>query len=338
MTYIFIPNTVTQIGGFAFGGETLTIYCEADSQPEGWDIYWNSKNFGKFPVVWGQTQSDLPTTSNDTVNKFIIFINDGLKYVVTDSEKREVEVSKPSGAILKGNLIIPSTVENEGTIYTVTSLPQYAFSDCRELTSVFIPNSVNSIGMDAFINCTGLTKADFESTESVCGMQFGGCFANPLYYAHHLYMDGVEITELVVPSPVREIGNYAFINCSGLTSVFISGSVTTIGDEAFLGCEGLTSVSIPGSVTAIGDEAFFGCKGLTSVSIPNSIASIGNLVFFDCGNIQFNEYDNALYLGNADNPYFLLYEAKTKQITTCEVNEHCKIIYNEAFKNSFLQK
>ncbi len=84
---------------------------------------------------------------------------------------------------------------------------------------------------------------------------------------------------------VTSIGNYAFYNCSSLTSVTIGNSVTSIGDWAFRGCSSLTSVTIPNSVTSIEMAAFYGCSGLTSVTIPNSVTSIGDGAFYDCSSL-----------------------------------------------------
>ncbi len=84
---------------------------------------------------------------------------------------------------------------------------------------------------------------------------------------------------------VIAIGNGAFINCSGLTSVTISNSVTSIGVAAFYGCSSLTSVTIPNSVTGIDIYAFYGCSSLTSVTIPNSVTSIGNRAFYGCSSL-----------------------------------------------------
>ena len=86
----------------------------------------------------------------------------------------------------------------------------------------------------------------------------------------------------VIPNSVTSIGNYAFYNCSSLTSVTIPNSVTSIGSYAFKGCSGLTSVTIPNSVTYIWDSAFSGCSGLTSVTIGNSVTSIGWYAFANC--------------------------------------------------------
>ena len=93
------------------------------------------------------------------------------------------------------------------------------------------------------------------------------------------------LTSVTIPNSVTSIGDYAFQNCSGLTSVTIPNSVTSIGNYAFSGCSGLTSVTIPNSVTSIGEGAFNACKGLTSVTIPNSVTSIGQSAFYGCSGL-----------------------------------------------------
>ncbi|MBR4264112.1 MAG: leucine-rich repeat protein [Paludibacteraceae bacterium] len=96
------------------------------------------------------------------------------------------------------------------------------------------------------------------------------------------FRDCSGLTSVTIPESVTSIGNRAFEDCSGLTSVTIPNSVTSIGDAAFGWCTGLTSVTIPGSVTGIGDAAFMDCYGLTSVTIPNSVTSIGDYAFYGC--------------------------------------------------------
>ena len=108
-------------------------------------------------------------------------------------------------------------------------------------------------------------------------------------------------------------------------------SVTSIGDFAFSNCFSLTSITIPNSVTSIGYAAFYNCSSLTSVTIPNSVTSIGGSAFFGCSSLQYNEYDEACYLGNDENPYVVLVMAKSTDITVCDINAKCKFIYESAF-------
>ena len=103
------------------------------------------------------------------------------------------------------------------------------------------------------------------------------------------YVGNIIIPESITYSgttySVTSIGDNAFRDCSGLTSVTIPNSVTSIGDGAFAFCSGLTSVTIPNSVTSIGEGAFFGCSGLTSVTIPNSVTSIDRYAFSGCSSL-----------------------------------------------------
>ena len=175
-----------------------------------------------------------------------------------------------------------------------TFIASNAFAGCSGLTSVEIPNSVTSIGEDAFKDCSGLEKVEIHDLAAWCGIEFGNYYANPLDYAHHLYMNGSEITELVIPDGVTSIGNHAFVYCTGLTSVTIPNSVTSIGNSAFNGCSGLTSVTIPNSVTSIGSFAFQHCSGLTSVEIPNSVQTIEKYAFSYCEKLTSIEIPNSV--------------------------------------------
>ena len=87
------------------------------------------------------------------------------------------------------------------------------------------------------------------------------------------------VTYNSVKYSVTSIGESAFSDCTGLTSVTIPNSVTSIEGSAFSWCTGLTSVTIGNSVTSIGDHAFCECTSLTSVTIPNSVTSIGGSAF-----------------------------------------------------------
>ena len=206
---------------------------------------------------------------------------DGIYYNLISKAKLAEVTSSPNE--YSGSIIIPSTVIYGGVEYSVSSIREYAFAFSSNLTSVTIPNSVTSIGKYAFERCFGLTTVNISDIAAWCNISFGEIdSSNPLLYAHHLYLNGEEIKELVIPSSLTSIGDYTFIGCSGLTSVIIPNNVTTIGNFAFYGCSGLTSVSIPNSVTCIDDYAFSGCTGLTSITIPNSVVFIEYGAFSGC--------------------------------------------------------
>ena len=143
---------------------------------------------------------------------------------------------------------------------------------------IVIPNSVTSIGTNAFQGCTGLTSVTLNSNAIVSKTYTSSSNISSFF--------GTQVTEYVIGNDVTSIGDYAFYNCSGLTSVTIGNSVTSIRKRAFSGCSGLTSVTIPNSVTSIGDYAFYGCSGLTGeLVIPNSVTSIGYDAFQGCSSL-----------------------------------------------------
>ena len=208
----------------------------------------------------------------------------GITYDAVTKAKVATVIAKETGKY-SGSVVIPETIVHNNVTCSVTSIGDGAFSGCSGLTSVTIPNSVTSIGDDAFAYCKGLKEVHISDLAAWCNISFEGLTANPLSYAHNLYLNGELVTDLVIPNSVTSIGNYAFCFCDGLTSITIPNSVTSIGDYAFSNCSGLTSITIPNSVTSIGGGAFQYCSGLTSITIPNSVTTIGDDAFGGCSGL-----------------------------------------------------
>ena len=149
----------------------------------------------------------------------------------------------------------------------------------------------------------------------------------------YAFSDCSSLTSITIPNSVTTIKEYAFSNCSSLTSVTIPNSVTTIGGWAFSICSSLPSVTIPNSVTTIGDYAFSHCIPLTSITIPNSVTKIGKYTFDYCSNLTSITIPNSVTeIGDYAFTYCLALTSVTIPNSVTEIEE-------ETFKNCYnLQK
>ena len=226
-----------------------------------------------------------------------------LIYRVNDDQVSVTVIGHVDGYNAQGALVIPESVSYEGHDYAVTVIGNAAFMYCFYLTSLTIPNSVNTIEEAAFAYCSGFT-GDLVIPNSVNAIEasaFHTCYG----------FDGT----LVLGNGVTSIGAWAFNSCDGLTSVLnIPSNVASIGEDAFVYCKfegivvdpenpnfdsrndcnaiietstnelttGCKNTVIPNSVTAIGSNAFKGITGMTSIEIPNSVVSIEDNVFAFC--------------------------------------------------------
>jgi len=164
----------------------------------------------------------------------------------------------------------------DGTVW----ISSKAFYDCLNLTSITIPESIKYIQYAAFIGCESLASVHINNLAAWCLIQFE-MVSNPLIYAHHLYLNGVKLTKLIIPNGIKSIEDWTFAGCSDLTNVEFPNSVISIGNYAFNSCTGLTNLHLPNSVTTIGTAAFSGCSSLTNVTLPESITRIDNSAFWD---------------------------------------------------------
>lgn len=228
-----------------------------------------------------------------------------LNYIINSDGTTVTVTGHVDGTAATGSLVIPESVNYQGTSYPVTRIGDSAFMGCHGLTSLALPDSVIEIGHHAFSFCSSFTgDLVFPNSLTTIGWSaFASCSS---------------LNSLTLPNSVTTIDNTAFSFCSGLTSLSIPNSVASIGENPFAYCYGLEQIVvepgnmvydsrnncnaiiktntnelvsgcmnsiIPNTVTTLGKAAFCGCYGLNSVNLPNSITTIGENAFWDCNNM-----------------------------------------------------
>ena len=155
---------------------------------------------------------------------------------------------------------------------TLVTIGSDAFFNCSSLTGITIPNSVTTIGTNAFNGCIALISADLSCKATVIpdGL-FTGCKS---------------LTTAALPSYTTDIGVAAFSGCSSLASINIPDTVKTIAKDAFNGCASLKRISLSTELKTIGEMAFKDCTGLTEIFIPNKVKTISEEAFSGCTSLQ----------------------------------------------------
>lgn len=200
---------------------------------------------------------------------------------------------------LTGMLTIP-----EG----VTSIGNFGFGDCTGLTGVSIPKSLTSIGEDAFYECEALTAVYITDIAAWCRLKFHLFWDSPLSYAHHLYLNGVEVQNLEIPDEITSISDCAFYECTSLQSMSTGDGVDTIGWRSFWFCTNLRSITLGKNVKYIKDDAFYSCSALSDIySYPVEPPTLQDYGVFD----QVDIYSLTIHVpkGSKDkyNKYFPWY-------------------------------
>ena len=279
LTSVSIPDSVTTIGGYAFiGCSGLTELIIPDSV--------TSIGERAFSSCTGLTSITVPDGVT-SIEENTFYGCTGLTSVTFGDGVTSIGQQAFSGCTGLTEFTIPDSV---------TSIGNNAFSGCTGLTSITIPDTISNIDPYAFASCTGVTSITLPCSCNATNYVFENCSAitnihvtsgtgewnmstgtfSPWYYSRE---NALTVT---LDEGIARIGNDAFANCTGLTSISIPSPVTVIGQRAFQGCTGLTEVSLPDTVTNIGTGAFEDCAALTSIIIPDSVETIEYSCFQGC--------------------------------------------------------
>ena len=286
LTSVSIPNSVTTIGLCAFDGcSGLTSVIIPNSVTSiGGSAFYDCRNLTSLTI----------SNSVTSIGGFAFCNCSGLTSVII-----------PEGVITIGNM---------------------AFENCSGLTSLTIPNSVTSIGYNAFYGCSRISSVYISDISAWCRIKHGGN-TNPnslIPSSHHLYLNGVEVEQLIIPSDITSLESYIFYGCSYITSINIPNSVTSIGECAFSGCSRVSSLTLPDNLMIIKKQTFQNCRSLQKLIIPVSVQNIYQEAFSGCNalneivaqpetppfiyNDTFSNYDCTLKVPDAGKDAYLAHE------------------------------
>ena len=335
MESITLGNDVTSIGSYAFSKCTSLAGIDIPNSVKSIGAYAFSdcSNLsGKIEIPYGVT----------SIEEGVFYNCGNLTHITIPDSVTVIGSSAFRGCSELISIPIPTVVTSIGAYaffgcsnlsgkieipYKVTSIEEKVFYNCSNLTHITIPDSVTVIGDSAFFGCSSLESiiipfigAELNGTTNT---HFGYLFGAPSYSDNSDYAPST-LKEVVIIGGTT-IGDYAFYNCRGLTSITIPDSVTTIGGNAFFGCSSLERMIIPfigaelngtanthfGHIfgatsysdnsdyvpstlkevviiggTSIEGRAFYNCRGLTSIVIPNSVTSIGEGAFSGCSGLE----------------------------------------------------
>lgn len=287
-------------------GEYL-ISCK-ETETNAYTIKSGTKNVagGAFQYASSITSITIPNSVTNLSN--YAFSNSNITNIVIPDSVTNIG----KNAFRECYALVSATLPN-----SIITISGGMFEDCKKLKSITIPNSVTSIDGNAFKNCTNLSSIIVSDNITSIVQQ---AFANTAYYNdtsnwqdNVLYIDKylIQCKEnkkgyCKIKDGTKVIANFAFAYCDQLTSIIIPESVTNIGYGAFAWCDRLTSITIPKNVTSIDDVAFSYCDYLKSIILHDNITSLGtNIVSTDSTKIycQFGS-ETAKALAQTENTYY----------------------------------
>ena len=286
LTSLVIPDSVTNIGDYAFSG------CSSLSS-----------------VVIPDRVTSIGDCAFENCSSLTdIVIPDGVTNIgkcAFEGCRSLTDIVIPDGVTSIGDCAFANCFSLTGIVIpdSVTGIGKFAFSGCSSLSSVVIPDSVSCIGSGAFKNCSSLSSLVIpDCVTSIGNYAFAYCKS---------------LTDIVIPNSVTSIGDNAFRHCSSLSSLVIPESVVNLNGNPFCRWDGglkclspyfiydnkvlfdkdkskiiafrdknTTSYVIPDSVTRIGESAFRHCSSLSSLVIPDSVTSIGEYAFRHCSSLS----------------------------------------------------
>ena len=299
LKYVSIPDSVTEIGNYAFEGcsnltgieipEMVTKIGNAAfsgcKSIESIEIPKAVTSIGGSAFANTELKSLALPESLTYLGEYVLNGNTGVTEIEIPKTLKKVGTSWDNGPfsgsniqkaiIQQGMTIIPedlfqknSTLEYVSIPDSVTEIGNYTFEGCSNLTGIEIPEMVTKIGNAAFSGCKNISDMVIPKSTVIIG--------------DHVFANCTGLKKITWNNALSQIGEYAFENCDSLTDLTIPSTIIEIQEGTFSDCDGLTKIQLPDSVTTIGERTFYNCDSLAAITIPDSVTSIGSSIFYDC--------------------------------------------------------
>lgn len=192
-------------------------------------------------------------------------------------------------------ITVPATVSYEGKTYRVTAIAAEAFYFNMKTTSITLPEGLETIGGSAFFFASGIKTLHIpDSVKTIGSMAFSGVSNAPLNIPASIEFIGDSafnmsgVVDGDFPEGLTYLGEKAFFNCTGLTTISLPSTVETYGPNIFYGCKNVTYVELPQDMEKIPNGLLWNCTGLKRIYIPSSVKEIGNAAFYGSGLEKLN--------------------------------------------------
>ena len=246
----------------------------------------DSKTLGIFCLTASLMMLNASQSQAAVGNKFI---EGDLEYTVLTEDASAGTVSVGLNKYSTPNVSIPSSVENNGITYSVTTIGEYGFQN-TQIRTIVIPDSVTTIEQAAFAgseleyitipdSVITIKSSAFYSCEIMASVVIGNSVTT---FGNSVFEECEDLLSITIPDSVTNLGNETFYKCHSLESVVIGNGVSRIGYGTFSGCRSLSEITLPNSVTEIDSSAFSNCRSLVNITLSNGLTSIGSYAFTEC--------------------------------------------------------